>query len=79
MARENKIMFKNLRAEMARNGLNITIMAKELGMTRDTLSYKLAGKRAINLDEAMRIARTFFPEHDVYYLFQELSEEKRSA
>ena len=41
MARENKIMFKNLRAEMARNGLNITIMAKELGMTRDTLSYKL--------------------------------------
>lgn len=72
MARANNIVFENLRAEMARKQLSISEMAKYLNVTRDTLGYKLSGKRPINLDEALRIARKFFPERDVYYLFREL-------
>lgn len=63
---------ENLRAEMARKQLSIADIANYLGITRDTLGYKLSRKRQINLDEALRIARKFFPERDVYYLFKEL-------
>lgn len=79
MARTNNIAYENLRVEMARKQLSITEIAAYLGITRDTLSYKLSGKRSINLDEALRIARKFFPEHDVYYLFKELDNDECSA
>ncbi len=69
---KNNIAFENLRAEMARKQLSISEIAEYLGITRDTLGYKLSMKRPINLDEALRIARKFFPERDVYYLFKEL-------
>lgn len=72
MARKSNIIFENLRAEMARKNVTILMMAKEIGITRDTLGAKLSGKRPINLDEALIISRKFFPEHDVYYLFKEL-------
>ena len=79
MARTNNIAFENLRAEMARKQLSITEMSNFLGMTRDTLGYKLSRKRPINLDEALCIAEKFFPEHDVYYLFHELVPQDRPA
>lgn len=72
MARTSNIAFENLRAEMARKQLTIVEMADFIGITRDTLGSKLSRKRPINLDEALRIAREFFPEHDIYYLFKEL-------
>ena len=72
MARTNNIAFKNLRAEMARKQISIGEIAGYLGITRDTLGYKFSRKRQINLDEALRIARRFFPDRDVYYLFEEL-------
>ena len=72
MAKPNNIAFENLRAEMARKQLSITEIAKYLGIARDTLGCKFSRKRPINLDEALRIARKFFPEKDVYYLFKEL-------
>lgn len=82
MARVNNIAFENLRAEMARKQITISEMSDYIGVTRDTLGSKLARKRAINLDEALRIARKFFPEYDVYYLFKELiptDEPKKTA
>lgn len=79
MAKANTIAYENLRAEMAHKQLSISEMAAYLGISRDTLAYKLSGKRAINLDEALRIARKFFPEHDVYYLFKELNHDEQSA
>lgn len=72
MARISNIAFENLRAEMGRKQITISEMSNYIGVTRDTLGSKLARKRAINLDEALCIARKFFPEHDVYYLFKEL-------
>lgn len=79
MARTSNIVFENLRAEMARKQITISEMAQYLGVTRDTLGSKLSMKRAINLDEALRIARKYFPEHDVYYLFKELIPEQQTA
>lgn len=79
MAKANNIAFENLRAEMARKQLSITELANALGITRDTLGYKLSRKRPINLDEAMYISKEFFPEYDLFYLFKELIPQSRSA
>lgn len=70
-----KIMFSDLRAEMARKELTIEQIAKELGMSRKTLGEKLSGKRKLYLNEAFEIVRKFFPDNDIWTLFKELSEE----
>lgn len=72
MARQNNIMFRNIRVEMARQNLTINKMSKLIQISRTTLSEKLSGKRKINLNEALCIARKCFPECDLYYLFEEL-------
>lgn len=79
MGKINNIVFENLRAEMARKQLTIGEIANFLDINRGTLSYKLAGIHSINLDEALRIARKFFPEYDIYYLFKELVPNNYSA
>lgn len=78
MAKINNIAFVNLRAEMARKQLSISEIANYLGIIRDTLGYKLARKRPINLDEALYISNKFFPERDVYHLFNELIDSEQS-
>ncbi len=75
MARKGNIAFSNLRAEMARKQITIKMMSDYLGITRDTLGNKLSRKRTLNLDEAMKLSKKFFPEYDIYYLFQELTNE----
>lgn len=72
MARVNNIAFENLRAEMARKQITIKEMSEFLGVSRDTLANKLARKRQINLDEALSLARYFFPNLTLNYLFAEL-------
>ena len=68
----NRIQFSNLKAEMARHDVSIQDMAKSLGITRDTLGRKLSGKSQINLDEAFKIQKKFFPEVSMQCLFKEL-------
>ena len=70
--RQSKIMFSNLRAEMARKNLTIIHMAKSINMNRDTLGKKLSGKSPLYLDEAFEINKKFFPETTITYLFHEL-------
>ena len=72
MARISNVYFENLRAEMARKQISISEMARYLGIARETLGYKLSGKRQINLDEALKLSQKFFPEKDIYYLFKEI-------
>lgn len=69
----SNITFENLRTEMAKKQLSIEALASALCITSNTLAYKLSGKRPINLDEAMHIAKEFFPECDLFYLFKELT------
>ncbi len=72
MIKTNNIAFENLKIEMNKRKISMVEIAKYLGITEDTLNSKLSGEESINLDEALRIAREFFPERDVYYLFKEL-------
>lgn len=68
----SKIMFSNLRAEMARENITIQDIAKVLNRSRETISSKLSGKSVLNLDEAFKINDTFFPKSDLRTLFSEL-------
>ena len=63
------IVFPNLRAETAREGVSIQDIAQELKKGRTTIGAKLSGKRPIHLEEAFAIIDAFFPELDVHYLF----------
>lgn len=63
--------FSNLKAEMARNNIKIKDIAECIGITRDTFSRKLRRSTPITLDEAYAIAKIFFPNHDIEYLFAE--------
>ena len=72
MAR-NRIIYDNLRAEMARKNIVICDMSKQIGMNRDTLSRKLAGKAPLYLDEVFRIQKMFFPDVDIMNLFNKSS------
>ncbi len=74
MAKLNAIAFENLRVEMARKQLTITDIANYLGLSKAGLSSKLSMKRNINLNEALCIARTFFPGLSLQYLFKEIAE-----
>lgn len=62
------VCFPNLNAEMARKGLTIQRMAKELGVSRDTLSRRLGG--TISLTDAFKIRDKYFPESGIEYLFE---------
>ena len=44
--------YPNLEAELARTGLSKTELAKQLGLSKDTLYNKLNGKSKLTIDEA---------------------------
>ncbi len=82
MEKLNTIAFINLRAEMMKKQVTVKELSDSLNIRTDILHSKLAGRGDINLDEALCIARVFFPEHSVYYLFEELVDQgppKQSA
>lgn len=47
--------YPNLAAEMARKGITITELSKELGVTRSTLYEKLKGKIRLSLEDMQAI------------------------
>lgn len=55
-------MYKNLKAELVRNNISNTDIAKKLGITPGTASLKVNGKTKVSVDEA--------------FLFQDLIYEK---
>jgi len=79
MARQNNIMFSNLRAEMARQRITIQGIANVIGVGRDATSQKLSGKTPITLSDAFKIEQEFFPDRDVRYLFSELLDDPRGS
>ncbi|MBU3205186.1 XRE family transcriptional regulator [Clostridium algidicarnis] len=74
--RDSKIMFSNLRAEMAREEITIGKIAEKVGVNRDTMGRKLSGKAPLYLNEAFVINRIFFPKENIQYLFKELIADK---
>ncbi|MCR8658950.1 XRE family transcriptional regulator [Paenibacillus endoradicis] len=64
-------MFRNLEAEMARNGVNKGDFAKFLGVRYATVIDKTKGRNRFYLDEASKIQRHFFPNCTIEYLFEQ--------
>jgi hypothetical protein len=62
-------MFPNLRAEMARKGIDGTMMSARLGCTPKTFSSKLNGKTEFTRSEIFTIQKEVFPDLAVEYLF----------
>ncbi|MGG3737573.1 helix-turn-helix transcriptional regulator [Aeribacillus pallidus] len=63
-------MYRNLKAEMARNDLTMGDIAKALNVRRATISDKMNGKYRFYYDECLIIKKTFFPDLPIEYLFE---------
>lgn len=63
-------MFPNLRAEMARIGIDGVVISSHLGCTTKTFSRKMTGKGEFTRAEIFKIKNTFFPNLTIEYLFK---------
>lgn len=73
MGNENRRVgkkYKNLRAEMARNGVSVGDLADSLEVRFATVSDKLNGRSRFYWDEVNRIRTKFFPACTLEYLFE---------
>lgn len=66
-----KNKYPNLRAEMSRVGIKQTDIAKLLGVREATISKKMNGKSAFDINEAFLIKETFFSDLTIDYLFSD--------
>lgn len=64
------MMYRNLEAELARNKITKTFLAKEIGITVGTLSLKLSGKANLTLPEAIKIKNIVGKSLSLEYLFE---------
>lgn len=70
----NKTLYPNLRAEMARQGLTIAALAAKMQMTRGNLAYKLSGHYNFTLKDITKIqeilrASDYDGDYSLDYLF----------
>lgn len=71
-------MFRNLLAEMAREGIEIKDLALKIGISAKSLGFKLHCKTEFTRKEMMKIKRTFNNRYTLEYLF-ELPEDEEAA
>nr|DAX63388.1 MAG TPA: SOS-response transcriptional repressor [Caudoviricetes sp.] len=62
-------MYKNLEAELARNGITRIDIAEVLQLNISTVSNKLTIPKRLKLYEAVKIKEAFFPDLTLDYLF----------
>lgn len=58
-SKEGESMYNNIRAEMARLGKTQGDIAELLGVSTNTLRWKLNGERPFMLDEVLKLAELF--------------------
>ena len=63
-------MFKNLIAEMARNGVTNNDIALYLNITPNTVSNKISGKTEFTRKDMWLLKKGFFPNLSIEYLFE---------
>lgn len=66
-------MYPNVKAEMARNGITLEMLAKPLDITPSTLSKKLNGHFPLTLNEAKTIKDVIKADQPLEKLFEEAS------
>ena len=74
-----KVLYPNLMAEIARQGLTISSLAERIGMTRANLAYKLNGQYKITLKDIRSIQEALKPndkngDYSLDYLFYQSEE-----
>lgn len=69
-------MFPNLEVEISRKRISKQDLAKTIHKSYKTLLRKLSGKCPLTLDEAEAIAKEYFPEMRLEYLFSNVAEER---
>lgn len=62
-------MYPNLKAEMARNNIEIKEIMDATGKSRAAVSNNLNGRGRFSIDEAINIKRRIFPTFSIDYLF----------
>lgn len=60
----------NLKGEMAKRGITIEELSKELGIHRNSVSNKLNGDSSFTVEEAFKIQDKYFPDLELKYLFK---------
>ena len=66
-----KIVYANLKAEMARRNVLIGDLARCIGGNREAPGRRLSKLGSIRLGEACKITHTFFPDKSVQEIFEE--------
>jgi hypothetical protein len=64
-------MYRNLKAEMCRQGITPTKIANILGIMPRTARLKINGKVPFRMDECRQIAALFQSNNDLDYLFKD--------
>lgn len=65
--------YSNLIGEIAKAHINYVDIASLLNISRDTLRFKLQGKRPFTIDEAFAIKNKYFPDKPFEQLFARTS------
>jgi len=63
-------MFENLKAEMARKGISIMDISRELNYVYETLRNKFNGNTEWSRSEMFAIKNKYFPNKSIEYLFK---------
>jgi len=63
-------MFENLKAEMARRGISIMDISRELNYVYETLRNKFNGNTEWSRSEMFAIKNKYFPNKSIEYLFK---------
>jgi plasmid maintenance system antidote protein VapI len=71
-------MHRNLRAEMAREGITMVDIADYLNLRYATVNEKVNGKYRFYYDEALKIKKRFFPNQSLEYLFENDAQYEKS-
>ena len=69
-------IYKNLAAEMAREGITEKMLARGIGINVATMSAKINYEGRMKLYEAAKIRDCFFPGMAIDYLFSTASDGK---
>lgn len=59
MQNAQEFIFPNIAIEMTRNGDNLQTLSKKLGMSYQTLSARLKGKRSFELPEIYKLMEVY--------------------
>ena len=62
-------MYRNLKGELAKNGITNAKVAAVLGVHVNTIANKLEGSSSFSIEEAFKIKTVLLPYCDLSYLF----------